>query len=396
MTAVFFVTGCKPEDDPNNGSGNNDSVTTPTVTTMSVSDVTTNSAKSGGDVTDDGGSTVTERGICWSTNQMPTINDSHVNCGSGTGAFEGEMLDLLENTNYYVRAYATNSVGTSYGEEMSFQTEEAVPIYTIEVLADPGDYGEVIGGGSYERGQQCTVTALVYEGYSFVNWTENGEVVSLEDSYTFTVTGDRSLIANFDHAYVDLGLPTGTLWATCNVGATVPEGYGDYFAWGETEPKTAYDWSTYIHCKGACDQYIKYCNDPEYGYNGFTDDLTTLLPEDDAATAQWGSGWCMPTKEQWVELYQNTTQTWTTQNGVNGGLFTARNGNSIFIPAAGYCGDGVFNNVDLCNFYWSSSLDTSYPGYAWYFRGFSENYNVFRGYRYYGHSVRGVRSASQD
>lgn len=188
---------------------------------MSVTDITTNSAKCGGTVTDEGDDSVTERGICWSTSQMPTINGSYLTCGSGTGSFEGEMLQLLENTVYYVRAYATNSVGTSYGEEVSFQTEESVYIYTIEVLADPSEYGEVIGGGSYQQGDTCTVIAKANDGYSFVNWT---------------------LIANFDYAFVDLGLPNGTLWAAYNVGATTPEGYGDYFAWGETQTKSTYTW----------------------------------------------------------------------------------------------------------------------------------------------------------
>ena len=96
------------------------------------------------------------------------------------------------------------------------------------------------------------------------------------------------------HEYVDLGLPSGTLWATCNVGADTPESYGDYFAWGETEPKTTYDWSTYKYCVGEYDRLTKYCSDTTYGYNGFTDDLYVLQPSDDAATVNWGEGWRTP------------------------------------------------------------------------------------------------------
>ena len=93
-----------------------------------------------------------------------------------------------------------------------------------------------------------------------------------------------------DYAYVDLGLPSGLLWATCNVGADNPEDYGDYFAWGETQPKdVVYYWSTYPYCNGSYNTLTKYCNNSNYGYNGFTDDLTILLPEDDAATANSGS-----------------------------------------------------------------------------------------------------------
>ena len=198
------------------------------------------------------------------------------------------------------------------------------------------------------------------------------------------------------HAYVDLGLPSGTLWATCNVGAAAPEGYGDYFAWGETQPKTTYNWSTYKYANGNFVQLTKYCNQFGYGYNGFTDNLTVLQSGDDAATAKWGSGWCMPTREQWVELYQNTTNIWTTQNGVNGRLFTASNGNSLFLPAAGNRWYDELFVVGSNGFYWSSSLDTDYPDYARYFGFNSVDFNVRNCRRDYGLSVRAVRSAHQN
>ena len=184
-----------------------------------------------------------------------------------------------------------------------------------------------------------------------------------------------------EHAYVDLGLPSGLLWATCNVGAETPEDYGDYFAWGETTPKDTYDWSNYQHCNGSQNTLTKYCNDANYGYNGFTDNLTTLLPEDDAATANWGGGWRMPTKEEWQELLDNTTVTWTTQNGVDGRLFTAANGNSLFLPTA-----------DSNGFYWSSSLYTGDPSHAWdFYFLFVGFYDVYGDPRFDGFTVRPVR-----
>ena len=195
--------------------------------------------------------------------------------------------------------------------------------------------------------------------------------------------------------YVDLGLPSGTLWATCNVGANTPEGYGDYFAWGETQPKDYYGWSTYKYCNGDEDQLTKYCNNSSYGYNGFTDNLTVLQPVDDAATANMGSGWCMPSEAQWEELYQNTTNTWTTQNGVNGRLFTASNGNSLFLPAAGGHWDGYLSSVGRIGSYWSNSLDTS-PEVALYFSFSSGNCFVLNDYRDCGQSVRAVRSVRQN
>ena len=201
-----------------------------------------------------------------------------------------------------------------------------------------------------------------------------------------------------EHAYVDLELPSGTKWATCNVGASSPEDYGDYFAWGETTPKETYTWENYQHSNGGTSyenpNLTKYCNDASYGYNGFTDNLTTLQPEDDAATANWGSDWCMPTPAQCQELYDNTTVTWTTQNGVNGNLFTASNGNSLFLPAAGYRDDSSLGDAGSYGGYWSSSLYTGYPSGAWRLGFYSGGYSMYGGNRLYGRSVRAVRSSA--
>ncbi len=205
-----------------------------------------------------------------------------------------------------------------------------------------------------------------------------------------------------DHDYVDLGLPSGLLWATCNVGASIPEGCGDYFAWGETSKKKTYNWRTYKYSYGRFAKYnvkfTKYCNKSEYGNNGFTDNLTTLEPSDDAATANWGNEWRMPTKEEWQELKQNTTCIWTTQKGVNGRLFTASNGNNLFLPAAGYRRDGILYRVGSYGYYWSSSLDTGYPSRAWFFNfDFrSGNYYMYNYFRDIGPSVRAVRSTRQN
>ena len=203
------------------------------------------------------------------------------------------------------------------------------------------------------------------------------------------------------HDYVDLGLPSGTLWATCNIGATTPEGYGDYFAWGETEPKDYYEWSTYKYCnEGNWTGLTKYCSSNSFGYLHFIDDLTVLEAVDDAATANWGSGWCMPTEDQWEELCQNTSNSWTTQNGINGRLFTASNGNTLFLPAAGNRwesntnlttnnGDSGFGN------YWSNSLYLRIPDGAIYFQFRSEYFKVFYDARSRGCSVRAVCSAAE-
>ena len=167
------------------------------------------------------------------------------------------------------------------------------------------------------------------------------------------------------HDYIDLGLPSGTLWATYNVGATKPTEYGDYFAWGETEPKDVYDWNTYKYAKVSLtedvlqkwqlDTLTKYNTGKEYP--GTIDDFTTLLPEDDAATANWGGEWRMPTNEELKELTENCEFNWTEINGVSGTKFTAKNGNFVFFPAAGYrYNSRISNSVGINGVYWSSSL----------------------------------------
>ncbi|MBR5982675.1 MAG: hypothetical protein IK025_02995 [Bacteroidales bacterium] len=194
------------------------------------------------------------------------------------------------------------------------------------------------------------------------------------------------------HEYVDLGLPSGTKWATCNIGAISPEDYGDYFAWGETTSKDIYSWATYILCNGTNSTLTKYCNNSSYGNNGLTDALTTFEASDDAATANWGSAWRMPTKEEFEELDTNCTVTWTTQNGVKGRLFTSDiNGNSIFLPAAGRYDGSSLNAAGTDGYYWSSSLDTDGPRFALYLYFYQSGcYPNNSNYRYYGRSVRAV------
>ena len=190
------------------------------------------------------------------------------------------------------------------------------------------------------------------------------------------------------HVAVDLGLSV--KWATCNVGAEKPEEYGDYFAWGEVEPKEKYDWTTYLYCKGTSTTMTKYCCDSSFGYNGFTDNKTVLDLEDDAATANWGGAWRMPTDAEMTELREKCTWTWTTQNGVNGYKVVGPNGNSIFLPAAGYMLEGALYYVGSRGFYWSSSLYPDSPDYAYRVYFTSDGVGWGGNGRYYGRSVRPV------
>lgn len=198
--------------------------------------------------------------------------------------------------------------------------------------------------------------------------------------------GQVLVIETNGHECVDLGLPSGTLWATCNVGATTPEDYGNYYAWGETATKEIYNWSTYFDTNDDGNTFTKYNN------NG---GKTVLDPEDDAAHVNWGGSWRMPTKAEWQELLDSCTWTWTMQNGVNGYKVTSNRAGYtdkfIFLPAAGYRIHDYLLDDGYLGRYWSSSLNEvlSYRAWNLYFTSGSRYlHNSLR--RYDGLSVRPV------
>ncbi|MBQ7664854.1 MAG: DUF1566 domain-containing protein [Bacteroidaceae bacterium] len=192
------------------------------------------------------------------------------------------------------------------------------------------------------------------------------------------------------HRYVDLGLPSGTKWADCNVGASSPTEYGNYYAWGETLTKSNYDCDTY---KFGNDKLTKYCTESNYGKNGFKDNKTDLDLADDVAHTQWGGEWRIPTKEQFDELIEYTKHKWVSINDKWGYLFTGRNGNSIFLPAAGGRYDTLLLDAGSLGYYWSRTLNAVYPddAYGLYFD--SGDMDVYGSYgsRGRGHTVRPVR-----
>ncbi len=237
----------------------------------------------------------------------------------------------------------------------------------------------------------CMSVCAMAQSEFYVYKTDGSSVrymIADVDSISFTVpaTGTEN-----GHEWVDLGLPSGTKWATCNVGATKPEEYGDYFAWGETEPKTTYDWSTYKWSNGSYSTLTKYNTSSEYGT---VDNKTVLELADDAARANWGGAWRMPTIAEWTELLENCTWTWTSDyngTGVAGQIVTSNiNDNSIFLPAAGYRYNDDLNDAGSNGYFWSSSLITDIPGGA-RCGGISSN-GGSRGSvgRLYGQSVRPV------
>lgn len=262
----------------------------------------------------DGSAELIERGFYWGTNPNPSETDNKVVLENTVGNNTNTLVNLTPNTTYYVKAYATNSEGTSYSEVVSFTT-----------LAESA-YNE----------------------------------------------------------YVDLGLPSGLKWATCNVGANSPEEYGNCYAWGEVVTKTDYSSSSNCPTYGLTTSQLQ--------VQGYIDGEGNLTAQYDAATANWGGNWRMPTKAEMQELIDNCTWEWTTQNGVKGYKVTGPNGNYIFIPAAGYRNGGSLLYAGRNGIYWSSTPygSNSDNDDACNLNFDSVNLGMSSSKRYYGRSVRPV------
>jgi hypothetical protein len=383
------------------------------VTTNNLTNITENTATCGGNVILDGGGTITARGVCWSTNHNPTIEDNKTTNGSGIGSFTSSLSDLASQTTYYVRAYATNEAGTAYGEEKSFVTLQNIELPTV-TTTDITNVGETTAtsGGNVTSDGNGTVTSRG------ICWSTSPNP-TIDDNKTTDSSGTGSYTSNLSnlasqttyyvrayatnekgtaygevksfttrastgtengYGWVDLGLSVN--WATCNVGANAPGVYGAYFAWGETTTKGYYSDSNY----------------PTYGLSisqlqsqGYIDSEGNLNPQYDAARANWGGNWRMPTKAEQEELLNNCTWTWTTYNGVKGYNVKGPNGNSIFLPAAGCRTESSLKSAGSNGFYWSSAPHESYDGFYAYILLFSSNYHYMNGYRRFdGRSVRPV------
>ena len=229
------------------------------------------------------------------------------------------------------------------------------------------------------QGQKVTKTMKGSELREYIR--ENGlEYQTVTITYTVVPNGKHN-----GHEYVDLGLSV--KWATCTVGATAAEGYGDYYAWGETVTKRNYVWSTYKWCKGNYDTQTKYCTNSKYGT---VDNKKTLSATDDVARVKWGGNWRMPTRAEQDELRNKCRWTWTTKNGVNGYKVVGPNGNSIFLPAAGYRRKEELGSAGSNGYYWSSSLYESDSDYAYSIDFSSSDVDWGSSSRNYGQSVRPV------
>ena len=201
-------------------------------------------------------------------------------------------------------------------------------------------------------------------------------------------------IRNNGFEYVDLGLPSGTLWASCNVGASKPSDYGQYFQWGDTQGYTAEQVGTGEGKKKFASDWSDYKFGASPNFTKYTTTGATLDLEDDAAHANMGGDWHMPTPTQISELINtaNTTSTWETQDGVNGRLFTSKKDGtkSIFIPTAGSAWDGSVRGSGDFVYVWSSMLYTDNVNFGQNLYFYSGYVNLLDLDRYFGLSVRGV------
>ncbi len=392
LSIILMLTMCKKKEE----------ITTqglPVVTTQEVTEIGISSAICGGEVTEDGGVAVMARGVCWSINPDPTITDAHTTDGSGTGSFTSNMTELDAGTVYYVRAYATNEVGTVYGEEKQFKTKEGAKVTTKDVTGitettaicggEVTDYGgaEVTARGvCWSTNENPTIAdSHTTDGSGLGSFTSN--ITGLATGNTYYVRAYATTMAGTSygiqkrfttngqingHDFLDLGLSSGIRWATCNVGASTPSEYGNYYAWGEIEPKESYTVGTNV----TWGQEIE-----EIGGN----------PQYDAATANCGGTWRMPTREEVDELINECEWEWTSEGDHNGCRVTGPSGNSIFLPAAGERYGTSNNNAGTVGCYWiSTSGSTFQSGLGLFFGIYYNISNIGGDNRYYGHSVRAV------
>ena len=271
--------------------------------------------------------------------------------------------------------------GTLYVWLMAVSADMSGKTITASAVGSTGTYTAEIAGKNLLAGKAYQLKGTL----SAPGTGGTGQDIGWGDEITGTLDG---------HDYVDLGLPSGTLWATCNVGASSPEDYGDYFAWGETEGfnsgKTNYSWSTYKWCQGSETTLTKYCTHSSYGT---VDNITELQPSDDAATANWGSNWQMPSYEQCSELINSNYTTIETMavNDINGRKITSKiNGNSIFFPMVGIHYETELRNAGSEGSFMSRSRYKSNSSFGYFLYFYRSNFDTYYGSRCHGQAVRPV------
>lgn len=249
----------------------------PTVRTIDVISIDSTTVRVNCETVSDGGMEITERGVCWNTYGNPNLDDESLTYTSaGLGQYSCRINGLALGKKYYVKAYAKNASGIGFGEELEFETAAppGMPV-NIELSCDPEEGGSVSGGGIYTVGSQCTVTAVASSGYTFVNWTENGNQVSTEATYTFNVTRECHLVANFTtQAYIitaevtpdNSGTVTGAggynYGEECTLTATAKPGY-EFVKWTKNGTNVSTD-ATFTFTVNASATYLAHFQTKSY------------------------------------------------------------------------------------------------------------------------------------
>lgn len=329
-------------------------------------------------------------------------------------------LNVMEATADYLILCGSDYAEGTYWWSVSAQRVESITLSATSLMLEPGATSTLTATVTPE---DAVIAAVVWSSSdeSVATVSAAGLVTAVGGgncTITCTATDGSGVSASCvvkvskpldfnGHAYVDLGLPSGTLWATCNVGADEPYDYGDYFAWGETEGynsgKSTFSWSNCpFRTSGDSYSNVKFSKYVTNSTYGTVDNKTILEPSDDAAAANWGGDWRMPTRAEWQELNNTTYCTWTWYGSGNadfGGKagykveskMSGYEGNFIFLPAAGYRDDSSLYNAGSYGYYWSSSLNESSPYYAWSCSFYSSGRSADgRSSRYSGQSVRPV------
>jgi hypothetical protein len=283
------------------------------------------------------------------------------NGADGKDGQDGDSMfqSVTQDENY---VYFTLADGTVIKIAKASEEEQPNSEFMFIVTYDANGGEGTMKPDTFYYGVSKQLSEITYTNPTFPfkcwNTKSDGTGISYKIRQELIINKDITLYAQWDnHKYVDLGLSV--KWATCNVGADAPEQYGDYYAWGEINPKEMYDWSTYKWCEGAWNTLTKYCNNGDYGKKDY---MTSLREADDVALVKWGSTWRMPTEDETYELVVQCTWKWITQNGVNGYKVTSKtNGNSIFLPASGSRWESSHYHAGIQGRYWTKSLNDSNP-----------------------------------
>lgn len=389
----------------------------PIVITDSASEVSFTSATIGGNIISNGESEIKECGIVYGLSSAPTIDNLKIPIKNVTSKYTLSLNNLDDGAMYYVRSYAINNNGISYGQEISFTTQAySLPNVKTTAASDitytsVNVGGEIISAGGLEI-KEC---GIVYSTHAnptthdiIIKVPTNTDTFSVEltnliqgTTYYFRAYainekgigyGEQVMLTTLEKAnengyeYVDLGLSV--KWATHNIGATTPEEFGDYFAWGEIETKEWFDWYNYKWSEGT--YLTKYCTDNLYSY-WTTDHKKVLEPADDAATMMWGSEWRMPSKKELEELLEQCIWTSSSVNGVEGYKVTSKKAGytnkSIFLPAAGEMTGSPYKSQGV---YLSRTLYKEYPESAYALYWYPGKLAVGAQTRSLGSSIRPV------